>query len=50
MPNINKEENMKEILLITLALLSGILLLSASIVWETAVYVVNSFRPNKAYN
>jgi hypothetical protein len=50
MPNINKEENMKEILLITLALLSGILLLSASIVWEAAVSVVNSFRPNQAHN
>jgi hypothetical protein len=50
MPNINKEENMKEILLITLALLSGILLLSVSILWESAVYVVNSFRPTQAYN
>jgi hypothetical protein len=50
MPNINKEENMKELLLTTLALLSGIFLLAASIVWEAVVYVVNSFRPNKAYN
>jgi hypothetical protein len=50
MPNINKEENMKEILLIALALLSGILLLSASIIWESAVYVVNSFKPTHAYN
>ena len=44
MPNINKEDNMKEILLIALAFLSGILLLSASIVWESAVSVVNSCK------
>jgi hypothetical protein len=41
---------MKEILLIALALLSGILLLSASIVWIAEVYVVNSFKPTHAYN
>jgi hypothetical protein len=41
---------MKERLLTALALLSGILLLSASIVWETAVCVINSFRSTQAYN
>jgi hypothetical protein len=50
MPNINKEKNMKEILLTTLALLSGIFLFSALIVWAAAVYVVNSFRLTQAYN
>jgi hypothetical protein len=49
MPNINKEENMKERLLTALAFLSGIFLFSASIVWA-AVYVVNRFRTTPAYN
>ena len=50
MPNINKEENMKERLLTALALLLGIFLLPASIVWASAVYVVNRFRTTPAYN
>ena len=50
MPNINKEDNMKEILLTALALLSGVLLFSASIVWEAALYVVHSFRPTQAHH
>jgi hypothetical protein len=50
MPNINKEENMKERLLTALALLLGIFLFSASIVWAAAVYVVNRFRTTPAYN
>ena len=50
MPNINKEENMKERLFTALALLLGIFLLSASTVWIVAVYVVNRFRKTPAYN
>ena len=50
MPNINKEENMKERLLTALALLLGIFLLPGSIVWAEAVYVVNRFRTTPAYN
>ena len=50
MPNINKEENMKERLLTALALLLGIFLLPASIVWAAAVSVVNRFRKTPAYN
>ena len=46
---INSEKNKKEIFLIALALLSGILLLSASIVWEATMYVVNTFKPTQAY-
>jgi hypothetical protein len=50
MPNIKKEENMKERLLTALALLMGFFLLSASIVWLAAVYVVSRFRITQAYN
>ena len=48
MPNINKEENMKERLLTALALLMGLFLMSASTVWIVAVYVVNRLRTNQA--
>jgi len=41
---------MKEGLLIALALLMGLFLLSASIVWAAAVSVVNRFRIAQAYN
>lgn len=41
---------MKEKLLTALALLLGIFLLPASIVWAAAVSVVNRFRKTPAYN
>jgi hypothetical protein len=44
------EENMKEKLLTALALLLGIFLLPASIVWALAVSVVNRFRTTQAYH
>ena len=41
---------MKKILLAALALLVGLFLLSASIVWLAVVYVVSRFRITQAYN
>ena len=43
-------EDMKDGLLTALLFLMGLFLLSASIVWAAAVYVVNRFRITQAYN